>query len=881
VQIFGTDISEPAIEQARSGVYREAAVSGLSQQRLRRFFTKVEGGYQIAKPVREMCVFARQNLAKDPPFSKLDLISCRNVLIYMLPPLQARVLSTFHYALLPGGRLLLGKSESLAAHPDLFKTEDRASRIFSHQQVASPQAELIVASREATRGAPAGAAIAGGGFELRKEAERLLLECYAPAALVVDPAFHIIHLQGDTSPYLAPAPGEPSFHLLRMLLPELTLEVRAAIQKVGKRGVAVKTPPIRLEQRGGWKSVQVEVTPLKGRLAKGCDFMVLFREMEPSPEPEAQRATTPRQEKGTARLKRELAAGREHLRSLIEEHEATDEELRAANEEVLSSNEELQSTNEELETAKEELQTTNEELITLNEELQNRNAELGQLTSDLSNLLVGVNIPVVILDGGLRIRRFTPMAAKALNLIPGDIGRPFSNIASNLVVSDWDALFSEVLDELHVVEREVQDRDGRWYSLRIRPYKTADGKAAGLLIALLDIDTVKRSLEEARQARDYAQAIVETIREPLLILDASQRVLAANASFCKVFRVSAEGTAGRSVFELGNRDWDIPRFRQLLEKLLPNDSRIEEFEVDVQVPLLGLRHVLLSARQIRHEGVGQAMVLLAIDDITERKQTAEIRRLNADLEGRVAERTAELAQRNLELDSASRAKSDFLSRMSHELRTPLSAIVGFSDLLAEESEGTLGEQQKRFVSLIREGASHLLQVINEILDVSKLKAGHFVLSRSVFPAAGAVAEVVRALQPAAAARGLQIKSELSAELLLDADRTRFKQILYNLLNNAVKFTPAAGKIWVEAGLLDGRVWLSVCDTGVGIAAQDHEAIFQEFKQVGTSVRGLREGTGLGLAITKRLVEQHGGEIRVASEPGKGSRFTVLLPAATV
>jgi signal transduction histidine kinase len=279
--------------------------------------------------------------------------------------------------------------------------------------------------------------------------------------------------------------------------------------------------------------------------------------------------------------------------------------------------------------------------------------------------------------------------------------------------------------------------------------------------------------------------------------------------------------------------------------------------------------------------VGKAMVLLAIDDITERKQTEEIRRLNADLERRVAERTAELAQRNRELDRASRAKSDFLSRMSHELRTPLNAIVGFSDLLAEEAERALGEQQRRFVSLIREGAGHLLQVINDILDVSKIEAGHFALSRAVFRGADAGAEVVRVLQPAATVNGVQIENRLSSDLLVYADRTRFKQILYNLLSNAVKFTPAGGKIWIEAALQDGRTWLSVCDTGLGIAAEDQEFIFKEFHQVGTSTRGLREGTGLGLSITKRLVEQHGGEIRVASEPGKGSRFTVLLPAATV
>src|ERR1019366_8333040 len=266
-------------------------------------------------------------------------------------------------------------------------------------------------------------------------------------------------------------------------------------------------------------------------------------------------------------------------------------------------NEELQSTNEEMETTKEEIQSSNEELTTLNDELQNRNAELVQLADDLSNLLVGVNIPIAILDAGLRIRRFTPMAEKTLNLIPADVGRPFGHIATNLVVTNWDQLFSEVLDQLHTVEREVQDRQGHWYALRMRPYKTADNRIDGVLIALLDIDPAKRSLEQAREARDYAEAIVETIREPLLVLDGEMRVLSANTSFYQTFRTSALETVDRSVFELGGGEWDIPRLRHLLEILLPQDSRIDDFEVDHEFPAIGFRHMLLNARQIHREGV--------------------------------------------------------------------------------------------------------------------------------------------------------------------------------------------------------------------------------------------------------------------------------------
>ena len=625
VQMFGTDISEPAVQQARGAIYPESSLATVSQARLRRFFVKVERGYQVNKTIRELCVFARHDLTKDPPFSNLDLISCRNVLIYMGAGLQKKTVETFHYALRPGGYLFLGKSESLSAHASLFSLEDRKHKIFSRKLALTLPRVAAASPRASTdRGLPEGAPPAPE-FDLRKEAERMLLERLAPAAMVVDPDLRVVHFQGDTRLYVAPAIGEPSFHLLRILRPELVVEVRAAIQKVKKKGGAADTGAIRLVGDGGMKRIRVEVLPLRGRRTKGFDFLLLFHEAAVPRSPEDARGKdNVRAEitgKGAARevvrLRRELNTSHECLRSLVEDHESTYEELNAANEEVLSANEELQSTNEELETTKEELQSSNEELTTLNEELQNRNAELGQLANDISNLLVGVNIPIAILDRDLRIRRFTPMAEKVMNLIAADVGRPFGHISSNLMVADWDQLFAEVLEQLRTVEREVQDCQGHWYILRMRPYKTGDNRIDGLLMALLDIDVVKRSLEQVRQARDYAEAIVQTVQEPLLVLDGEMRVLTANASFYQHFRAPAQETLGRPIFELGGGQWNIPRLRQLLEHLLPQDARIDDFAVDNEFPEIGHRHMLVNARQIHREGLGTGMMLLAIRDTTE------------------------------------------------------------------------------------------------------------------------------------------------------------------------------------------------------------------------------------------------------------------------
>ncbi len=404
----------------------------------------------------------------------------------MGPALQKRILSIFQYALKPGGYLFLGNSESVSALPDAFTAEDAKHRIFTRKPAAalhrfdSPFSGFQEQGGTLPKSTPAG----GLALDFRKDAERTLIERYLPPSLIVDPDLQIIQFQGDTGPYVAPATGQPSFHLLKMVRPEFVVDLRTAIHKAKKEGVTVHSD-IGIKRHGKSQIIRVEVAPVKRRNSKKCDFLVVFKELE-SAGPAAKSSRTPQQQKAenerSAGLQRELVSTREYLRNLIAEHETAQEEMKAANEEVLSSNEELQSTNEELETAKEELQSSNEELATLNQELQNRNAELSLTTNDLNNVLVGVEIPVLVLDLSLRIRRFTPGAGALLNLIETDIGRPFSHIASNLDVTDWDRLFSEVTERQRTAAREVRDRSGRWYSLRLRPYKTGDNNVEGVIV---------------------------------------------------------------------------------------------------------------------------------------------------------------------------------------------------------------------------------------------------------------------------------------------------------------------------------------------------------------------------------------------------------------
>ena len=460
IQIFGTDVSEQATEKARAGIYPADAMTQVSAERLRKYFTKVDGRYQIHSSVRDLCVFARHDLTRDPPFSRLDIISCRNVLIYLEPVLQKKVLASFHYALKDTGALLLGKSETLGSFPDLFAITDRKNKFFSKRGAsrvtydvgAAAYARLLPPEKRATEQAP--------GFDFEKEADRTVWERYGHAGLVVNNDLQILYFRGDTSPYLRPAPGKATFQLLRMLRDELVFELRAALHKARRTGDSVRREAIRIKHNGSSRDVSVEVRPLASPRAQEKYFLILFEESSHAEERPAQgQKRTKAQDGEVLKLKTELARTKEYLQSVIQEQESTNEELKTANEEALSSMEELQSANEELETAKEELQSSNEELVTLNEQLQNRNTELTQLGDDLNNVLSGVNIPILMLDGDRRIRRFTPTAEKLLHLLPGDIGRPLGDIRMGLTIPGLEDLISGVMDNGQDQEREVQARE--------------------------------------------------------------------------------------------------------------------------------------------------------------------------------------------------------------------------------------------------------------------------------------------------------------------------------------------------------------------------------------------------------------------------------------
>jgi two-component system CheB/CheR fusion protein len=636
LQIFATDLNEALLEKARHGLYSRSQIADVSPGRLKRFFTEEQGGFRVCKGMREICVFARQNVLSDPPFSRMDLISCRNMLIYIETELQKRILPNFHYALKPGGFLLLGASESVGAFPNLFAPADKKQKIFSKKPGSTLRYHLPV-SHDAPadkRGNVAAKPLASSDsfaaeLNAQREADRIIANHYAPPSVLINSDFEALQFRGSTKSFLEPPAGKASFNVLKMACGGLMLPLRAAINEAKKKEQLVQRKNVRLDGKGPERRVNFEVFPLKN-LKERC-YLIVFEEVSKAGRPgrpslseapiESRNVTSKSPTSGESRrlaeLERELAESRDYAQSLQEQHEAATEELQSSSEEVQSGNEELQSINEELETSKEEIESTNEELTTVNEELASRNTELNSLNSDLINLQTSTKLPIVLLGRDLTIRRFSPQAEKQFNLVATDMGRPFGKVRHDLDLPDLEAFVSEVIDSVRERECEVRDKQGRWHLLHVRPYLTLDNKVDGAVLVLMDINAIKESERSVIAARDFAEAIIRTARDPFLILDANLRVERANEAFYSTFKVSREESLGRTVFELDHGHWDIPKLRELLEDILPRHSFFNAFEVTHDFENIGRRTMLLNARTLSETNGQHARILLGIQDISE------------------------------------------------------------------------------------------------------------------------------------------------------------------------------------------------------------------------------------------------------------------------
>jgi two-component system CheB/CheR fusion protein len=880
IQIFATDINDVAIEKARVGIYTPSQVAEMSPERLQRFFVKVDNGYQISKTVRELCVFARQNLMSDPPFSRLDLITCRNVLIYLGSAVQKKLLPIFHYGLNSTGFLMLGTSETVGEFSDLFTLVNRKYKIYSRKMTSTPQGIDLVTSNyfpEVLKTRPIVNEDTWNNLELLEEADRIVLNQYAPVGVVINSNLEILQFRGQTSSYLEPAPGRPSFNLLKMAKQDLRIELRTTIHQSRRQGVPVKKEGVNLRDGDRIRQVTIHVIPFKLTNGGESYFLVLFEDAPPTtiagtqttgertPNSRRRKTQTHEAEK-TAQLQQELATTKEYLQSIIEEQQATNQDLRAANEEILSSNEELQSTNEELETAKEEIQATNEELNTINDELRRRNIESTQVSNDLQNLLSNINIPILMLGGDLRIRRFTPIAGKIFNLIPTDVGRPLSDINHNLNVPDLEIQILEVINNLNFKTQEVQDQDGHWYDLRIRPYRTIDNKIDGAVVVLVDIDALKHSAEQMRASRDYAKAIVDTVRESLVVLDVNLQVITANRCFYETFQVLPTETEQRLIFDLGNGQWNIPQLRSLLENVLPNGTPFQDLEIEHYFEQIGHKTMRFNARRMPQLDEAPR-ILLVIEDITHQKQ----------LEAERAQLLTQEQAARFAAEASNRTKDEFLSTLSHELRNPLHSSLGWVQLLRQQQLDETTTNQA--LAAIEQSIQIQAHLIDDLLDISRISSGKLHLEVQELNLSKVIEAALEVVRFSADAKNIEIVSTLNdSPRRILGDPNRLRQILWNLLSNAIKFTPSGGTIKVTLEYVNTDVHIIVNDTGEGISPEFLPHIFERFTQADSTQKPANQGLGLGLAIVRHLVELHGGKVE-AESPGKGqgSTFTVTIP----
>jgi two-component system CheB/CheR fusion protein len=784
VQIFASDISEKAIQKARTGVYTETDVESLSALQLEKYFTKNSAGYEVNKGIRDMCVIATHNFLKDPPFAKMDLISCRNVLIYMQNFLQQKAFATFHYALKENGFLLLGKSESIGASSDLFAQVLKNEKIYSRKLVPGRFRRLgtelkdealktktkTVATHSATQ------------TDFQKSAESVMI-AKSPASVVVNEQMDIVHIHGDITPFLQAPQGKPTHNLLKMAREGLGFELRNAIHKASKekKTVTIENIPVRTnisihdvesneDEEAKQSLVSIEIFPLYDTVE--LHYLIRFQKVA-LPQLADQKLSTSGKskvrevEKRNAQLEKELAHNREDMRAITEDMEASNEELQSANEELQSSNEEMQSLNEELETSKEELQSTNEELIIVNQELLEKQKQLNE-------------------------------------------------------------------------------------------------------------------------ARYYAESIVSTIREPLVVLDKALCIKTANASFYKKFNVEEQDTEGKLFYEIQNNQWDDDLMRSLLEKILPKQERLTDFEIVLHFPSLGKRTLLLNALQILNEKNSENLILLVIKDITERKLVeAKLKTFSDELETKVIERTAALKKLNEELRQTNVQLDQFAHVASHDLQEPLRKISIFSKRLQSNHDRELSTEVKSYISKIEAASSRMTMLIQDLLHYSRLLQHEKIFSLTNLN------EIVENVFNDFELLLQESKAEVHLDALptIDAIPLQMNQLFYNLMSNALKFSRADIRpvISITSQLLSEQeiekypaldasipyIEIVFTDNGIGFSQKYAKQIFTIFQRLHD--KETYKGTGIGLALCKKIIENHQGEIFANAKQDEGASFHIILP----
>lgn len=863
-QVFATDIDERAISLARIGLYPESIVADVDAGRVRQFFTKDASHYRVKKELREHVLFALHNVLSDPPFSRLDMVCCRNLLIYLDREAQIDVLRTFHFALRPGGFLFLGSSEAADSVTNLFTVVDKKARIYRANVAVRADAPMpLAASGMHSARMPVAVPPPPGKRKFSfGDLHQRLVEQYAPPSVLVSRDSDIVHLSDRAGRFLQYVGGEPSHNIIAVVRPELRLELRTAIFQALQTNHSVEARRVQLTRDGRRFFVNMIARPVHDAESNADFVLVLFDEVEDSMSDGAEDAHKSHRDPVVSQLERELQRTKDQLQATIEQSETSTEELKASNEELQAINEELRSTTEELETSEEELQSINEELTTVNAELKSKVEETSKINDDLQNLITANDIGTIFVDRNIRIKRYTPRATDVFSIIPSDIGRSLLDITHRLEYDKLADDAAEAFDSLRLLERELHSTDGRWYLARFLPYRTTEDRIDGAVLSFIDITSRRAAEERLREGERRMNIVAESTRDYAIItFDDDGRVTSWNSGAQRIFGYTeAEmlGHSGQVLFTPEDRERGIPAYEMAQARKY---GRVEEDRWHLRKDGKRFRSSGVLSRLDKSGVIGFAKIARDLDEV-----------LPA---GAPRQDASNWHQEQLRRD-------EFLAIVSHELKHPLNLISASSELIARSAEARRNPAIERATNTIRRTVMGQAQIIDDLLDMSRVRTGKLSIVRETLDLGAVVRRVCGALADDAERSGVNLHCEVPDEpVWVHADLTRMEQVVWNLGSNALKFTESGGKITVVLASDDASVRLTIQDTGAGIDAQTLPYIFDMFRQGGFP-KGRRGGLGIGLSLVKELVTLQGGTVRAASPGvGQGATFTVELPRGSL
>jgi two-component system, chemotaxis family, CheB/CheR fusion protein len=873
IQIFATDVSETAIAKARTGIYGQNELDGISPSRLQQFFVKMDGTYQVSKTIRDMCVFAHHNLLKDPPFSKIDLVSCRNVMIYLEPVLQKRALTTFHYSLVEDGFLMLGKSESIGSNTDIFIAYNSTEKIYIRKGPLGRFMSVTTNGREQTfREIDKGAQKESADKDVFKIADDAMLSNFMPPSVLVNERFDIVQFRGSTETWLVPPAGKPNYNVLKMAREGLSFELRNILHLAKKTNLLARKFAVFFKLNGLQHYVNIYAFPLKDTAEPY--YLIIFQNasstgiqqatVEPNISPE--NINYNESDLRIEQLEKELMQVRSDMRAITDEQEIANEELQSANEELLSGSEELQSLNEELETSKEELQSTNEEVMIVNKELLSRNDELNSARLYTESIVGTIRDPLLILDKYLRVKRAT---GGFYNKFKTNEKETEGIYIYELGNHQWDIpKLRDLLESVLPAKKIIEDFEvvhvfpsigKKDMCLNARQIENVKGEEL-ILLSIEDI-TDKRKVEAGLadaerlliESKERLKFAVESAGLGTWDYDPQTKELIWDKRCREIYGFSQTKPVNTAAFfEVIHAD-DRKVVEDKVNKAL-TDTLSGQFDAEYRtVPIDGKIKWLKSKGRAYFNEKGEAVRFIGtLLDITFQKL--------------IDEATRDLLNK----------KDEFISIASHELKTPVTSLKAALQIMERASiKGDSIKTVDAFIKKAIKQVDKLTELIKDLLDVTKIQSGKLVLRKTNFVLDELLEECVEEIQADSNKHKITIEGYRNIEV--HADRNRMEQVVINLISNAIKYSPDGDKVIISVEKLDQGIKVSIADFGIGIPENNLPHIFDRFYRVDeTSQR--YAGLGLGLFISAEIVRQHGGHISIDSSVGKGSTFWFVIPA---